>query len=108
MCYTEGQRKQEEMRVAFWPWTQPPRLTYVMLLGALIASSEEEDRFFWMAGQIWEPAYFFYRGALMTLLLDLLLCLKTDLWQHCRRREILAFVCILGICINVSSISLPF
>lgn len=29
-----------------------------------------------------------------------------DLWQQCRRHETLLFICILGICRNVSSVSL--
>lgn len=76
MCYTKGQRKQKEMYVAFWPWTQPPRLTS-LLLGSLVAPSEEEDRFFWMASQTWGPVSVLSRGTLMTSFLDLLQFLKT-------------------------------
>lgn len=48
-----------------------------MLLGVLVAPSEEEDRFFWMASQTWGPVSVLYRRALMILLLDLLQSLKT-------------------------------
>lgn len=106
MCYTKGQRKQVAIRVAFWPWTQPSWLTSFMLFGALTAPSEEKDRFFCVAMVRSGDLFISYTGGPWWL------CSWTsvpeDLRQHCRRLETLVFICILGICRNVSSISLPF
>lgn len=61
MCYTEGQRKQEEMRAAFWPWTQPPWLTSFMLLGALTTPSKEKDYSGWQWSHL-GPCSFLIQG----------------------------------------------
>lgn len=106
MCYTKGQRKQEKMRAAFWPWTQPPWVTSFMLLGSLTAPSEEKDRFFCVPVVRSGGLFISYTGRLWWLCFWTLV--PEDLWQHCRKQETLSFVCILGICRNDSSISLLF
>lgn len=106
-CYTEGQRKQEVMRVAFGPSTQPSRLNLLHALRGHGFPLRGRRQIFQNSKSDLGACFCAIQGGSDDSVPGLTSVLE-DLWKQCRMQETLLSVCILGICRNASSINLPF
>lgn len=106
-CVTEGQRKQEVMSVAFGPWTQPPRLKLLHALRGPGFPLRGRRQIFLDSKSDLGACFCPIQGGSDDSVPGLTSVLE-DLREQCRRQETLLSDCILSICRNASSITLPF